>query len=314
MKKTLTSLLMLGTAGIMSAGLISCRKDKNEQTVKEYDQEQIQNYIKANGLTMTRDLSGGDTTGMYYQILRQGKGAALDYPSDIFFVYSIKSLDGTYAVTDTVTNHAYNYVGHLTPPGLVLAIKNILKTNGTQARVLIPSRLAYGINGSGTGSGRLPGNESLDYYINIIDPSDQPKYDDLVIKNYMKAKGINSSDYTPLTVGNWTMYYRITQAGTGTAAVTDNSQVGIQYTGTLMNGTIFDQFNPSDTTYTTVDYQSVPKGWQQGFKKVTKGAKLTILLPSGLAYGKTPPSSFTDAVLPANSCVRYDFNIMSISN
>src|ERR1700761_173922 len=140
MKQTLTTLLLLCTIGIMSFGLVSCHKDNNNVDIKTYDQQQIQNYITANRLTgMKRDLSGGDTTGIYYQILRPGTGKVIDYSDDISYVYTIKTLDGQYSVVDTVVNHAYNYVGHLSPPGLILAMKNIIVNEGTQARIIIPS-------------------------------------------------------------------------------------------------------------------------------------------------------------------------------
>ena len=50
--------------------MVSCRKDKVELTLKQYDQQQISNYISANGLSgYLRDTVGGDTTGMYYKII-----------------------------------------------------------------------------------------------------------------------------------------------------------------------------------------------------------------------------------------------------
>jgi FKBP-type peptidyl-prolyl cis-trans isomerase FkpA len=321
MKQTLTTLLLLCTIGLMSLGLVSCHKDSNNVDIKTYDQQQIQNYITANSLTgMKRDLSGGDTTGIYYQILRPGKGKVLEYSDDVSFVYTIKTLDGQYTVVDTVLNHAYNYVGHLAPNGLMLAIKNILINDGTQARLLIPSRLAYGTSGSGTGSTRLPGNESLDYYINMINTTKldvpnsnlQPVYDDMVIQNYMKTNGLTG--FTKTSDG---LYYKIAQVGTGTVAVTENSVVGLQYTGKLLNGTIFDSYNAADTTATAVNYQNMIPGWQEGLKLVTKGAKLSLIIPSALAFGKTPAStgySFTVQTPPASACLYYDFNVESVTN
>ncbi len=318
MKQTLTTLLLLCTIGIMSLGLVSCHKDNNNVDIKTYDQQQIQNYITANGLTgMKRDLSGGDTTGIYYQILRPGNGKVIDYSDDISYVYTIRTLDGQFAAADTVVNHMYNYVGHLTPPGLILAMKNIIINEGTQARIIIPSRLAYGTAGSGVGSTRLPGNESLDYYINTINstpktPTSQDTYDDLCIQNYMKANGLTG--YTKTASG---LYYKIQQVGTGTVPITANSVVGLQYTGKLFNNVVFDQVNYADTTALPVNYQNMILGWQEGLKLVTKGAKLSLIIPSGLAYGKNPASfgaAFTVQSPYANSCLYYDFNIESVSN
>ncbi|WCT11452.1 FKBP-type peptidyl-prolyl cis-trans isomerase [Mucilaginibacter jinjuensis] len=319
MKQTLTTLLLLCTIGLMSLGLISCHKDNNNVDIKTYDQQQIQNYISANGLTgMKRDLDGGDTTGIYYQILRPGKGKVLQYSDAVSIVFTYKTLDGQYVSADTVLNHAYSYVGHFTPPaGLMLALKTILVNDGAQARILIPSHLAYGTSGTGTGSTRLPGNESLDYYINMINsepnlPNSEPIYDDMVIQNYMKTNGLTG--YTKTADG---LYYKIVQVGTGTVPVTENSVVGLQYTGKLFNGTIFDGQNFADTSSFPVNYKNMIPGWQEGLKLVTKGAKLSLIIPSGLAYGKNPATfgaSFTVQAPPANSCLYYDFNIMSVTN
>src|ERR1700753_798068 len=92
-------------------GLFSCRRDKVEPDIKQYDQEQIQGYMAANGLTgvMKRDTSGGDTTGTYYQITNPGAGAPLDYTDAISYVYTIRTFDGKYAVTDTIVNHFFGY-------------------------------------------------------------------------------------------------------------------------------------------------------------------------------------------------------------
>jgi FKBP-type peptidyl-prolyl cis-trans isomerase len=313
MKRTLFTLLLSGTFGLMAVGLFSCRKDKNEPTLKQYDQQQIEAYMSANGLTsvMKRDTSGGDTTGIYYQILNKGTGKVLDYPDMISYVFTIKSLDGSYVLADTIANHGYSYVGHMIPQGVMLAVKNILKTNGTSARLLIPSHLAYGTSGIGTGTSRLKGNQSLDYYINVV--QNQAAYDDLVIQNFLKANGLTSY-YTRTSSG---LYYRILQAGTGTQHPDSYSTLGVQYTGKLLNQSIFDGFNPAvgDTTYTSFDIGDLVPGVQEGLQKVTKGAKISMIMPSALAYGNKSLPAGTDGVtVPPNSCLIFDFNLMAVTN
>lgn len=323
MKQTLTTLLIFFTVGLMSVGFISCRKDNQNVDIKTYDTQQIEAYIQGHNLTgYTKGYLNGDTTGIYYKIIKQGSGPALDYPDKIFFVYSANSLDGKFLQADTVINHIYNFLGHISPAytlpqipyGVQLAIKNILKYRGTQAHVIIPSRLAFGSTGVGTGSTRLPGNESLDYYINLVDPAAQPAYDDLAIKNYMTAHGL--SGFTKTASG---LYYKVTQAGTGTTTVTPNSTIGLQFTGRLLDTLIFDQYNGADATINTVrDYSLIPAGWQEGFKYVTPGAKLTLLMPTSLGFGALPSSAYGfsggTVSVPPNSALYYEFNIISITN
>ncbi len=87
---------------------------------------------------MVRDTSGGDTTGIYYQVITPGKGARVNYTDNVSFVYTIYSFDGKYVSADTITNHYDEYLGHVSPNGLMLGI-----CNGFQALVKL-GLLPYG--------------------------------------------------------------------------------------------------------------------------------------------------------------------------
>jgi FKBP-type peptidyl-prolyl cis-trans isomerase FkpA len=147
---------------IAVTALSACKKDKVDQNIHEYDQQQIESYMSANGLTdFKRDTTDGDTTGMYYKIINKGTGPALEYSDEVSLVYTVRSMDGKYALTDTIVNHVDEFLGHLTfstqtrralPKGLQLAIKNVLKYRDGSMRLLVPSHLAYGTAGFSTGS------------------------------------------------------------------------------------------------------------------------------------------------------------------
>jgi len=303
-------------------GLCSCRKDGNDVDIKQYDQNQIEAYIKANNLTgMQRDKAGNvDTTGIYYQITNQGKGETLNYDKRQSFIYTIKSLDGKYAVTDTFINRSYNYLGAVAPKGLMLALYNLAKTKGTQARFLIPSRLAYGITGVGTGSTRLPGNESLDYYVNILNDADVDKYDETSIQKFITNN--NLTGYQKMPSGLYpqsAIYRKILQAGTGTVQSTQNSTLTVQYTLYLLNGTIVEQYNDQETVNTGVAIDlanGAIQGWKEGLAGVVAGSKVSLILPTRLCYGipaKTDPT--TGAVtIPATSCLRFEINVLTVTN
>jgi FKBP-type peptidyl-prolyl cis-trans isomerase FkpA len=155
MKQTTFTLLLFCVIGLMS-----CRKDKVELNIKQYDQQQILNYISVHGITgMVRDLVGGDTTGIYYQILNPGTGPRLSYSDRVAFVYTLRTLDGVYQSVDTIANHYDDFLGHVStdnlPLGLQTALINDLQYSDGRMRVLIPSHLAYGINGTGSGSSQV---------------------------------------------------------------------------------------------------------------------------------------------------------------
>ncbi|MFI5136867.1 MAG: FKBP-type peptidyl-prolyl cis-trans isomerase [Sphingobacteriales bacterium] len=330
-------------------GLASCRKDKTQLTIKQYDNQQILNYIAANGLTgMKRDLTGGDTTGIYYQIINPGTKSidgtpfdTLDYPSQVTFVYTERTLDGTFVSSDTINNHFFNYVGHITnslPLGLRTAVHNLLKYPGASMRVLIPSHLAYGINGVGSGSSqvsnnRIAGNESMDFYVHAV--NDFQVYDDQVINSYMTANGLTG--YTkvkmqvPIPVGTqlnpllyWagknsnpatkysaTYYYKILTSATTNDPITDNSTITATYTGQLFNGVIFDQSYNGTTVYTggvSNFIAAVRDGLENTNIKVVAGTKISLLIPSALAYGIPANSS-----IPPFSCLRFTWQILTVT-
>jgi FKBP-type peptidyl-prolyl cis-trans isomerase len=321
MKQTTFTLLLFCVIG-----LLSCRKDKIEPTIKQYDQQQILNYIKVHGLTnMVRDTVGGDTSGIYYQIISPGNSAhRLQYPSLISLVYTLRTLDGVYTSIDTINNHFYDYLGHIAtdnlPLGLQTALINDLKYSGGTMRVLIPSHLAYGVNGTGSGSSqvannRIKGNECLDYYINVVD--NQPVYDDLVINNYMKNNSLTG--YTKITTGTGAgTYYKVLTAPTGTDIVDSSKTITFTATGQLLNSTIFYSANTSGVV-NTGDVDSFYIGVQQAMiaSKASVGTKISILLPSALGLGTTS-STGTDqnnnsVTIPSNSCMRFTFIIDTVT-
>lgn len=324
-QKFFTLLLLSATC------LLSCRKTKVEPDIKQYDQIQIDNYISAHGLTgMKRDKSAGDTTGMYYQIINPGDSVyngtpipRLDFPDKIALVFSLRTFDGKYVQSDTIANHFDDYLGHLTtahslPVGLQLGIYNILKHRGGSMRLLIPSHLAYGVSGYGSGStqvanARIAGNQCLDYYVHVIGniPTDnEATYDDLVIRNYMQANNLTGYTKAQSTSipGNY-YYYKIETPGTPPATpLTDNSSVTVTYTGQLLDGIIFDSAHngTNSATFTLGDLTAGSKDALEAYSSV--GAKISLLLPSILGYGEIAYGS-----IPPNSCLRFSYVISAVT-
>ena len=305
MKQTIFTFLILSVVG-----LISCRKTQVDKDIKQYDQEQIETYISTNGIIgMQRDLSGGDTTGIYYKTILPGNGVGYEYTDSISFVYTLKSFDGLYSSADTIVNHYSAFVGQIAasrlPSGLQLMVKNVLKKGGSM-RILIPSRLAYGTTGYGSGSNstvntKIAGNQCLDYYIHAV--SNQKAYDDEILVKYIAANSLTG--YSKASSG---LYYKIIKPGTGTTPITDNTTVSINYVGSLLNGTVFDQYAVADNaTGTSFEIPDMIAGVQEGAKNYcTTGSNVSFLIPSRLAYGKV-----ANGRIPANSCIRFDMVVVN---
>lgn len=307
MKQTIFTFLMLSVIS-----LFSCRKESNQLSIKQYDQQQIQNYIASQGLTgMIQDTTGNDSTGMYYKILSPGTGKAVDYPDKIYFVFTLRSFDGTYSSTDTIANHFYDYVGHITsgnlPSGLQIAVHNILKYPGASMRLLIPSHLAYGRTGYGSGSSqvannKIPGNASLDYYVHSIYLPNIGKYDDQVIQNYMKANNLTGYTRTPDS-----LWYKVLTPATSNDPITINSTVTATYTGQIFNGTVFSQYNNAGGYPYAVN--SLTLGEQEGLKNyAVTGTQISLLIPSKLGYAGVALSG-----RPVFSCLRFTYIIDAVT-
>ncbi|WP_158825155.1 FKBP-type peptidyl-prolyl cis-trans isomerase [Mucilaginibacter lacusdianchii] len=306
---------------LLTLGFVSCRKDKQDIGIKEFDEQQITAYIKANGLNNMKR-ADGDTSGIYYEILNQGTGATLRYQDTIAYTFSINSLDGLYNSTDTVFNHGWSFVGQLIPSGVQQAVYNLVKTKGTRARFLIPSRLAYGSSGFGNGSSRLRGNQSLYYYINVI--NNQDAYDDACIQSYFKNTNSNPAEYTKITSGRYAgLYYKIRKAGTGTTLINETSTVAIDYKGSFLNGTVFDPSNYSENNNAspaTYDLNN-PNALIPGFREAlllakNQGTDITVIVPSRLAYGRPGSVNPTTraVVIPSNSVLIFDVTINTVTN
>jgi FKBP-type peptidyl-prolyl cis-trans isomerase FkpA len=309
MRKITFTLLVL-----TCVGLLSCRKNDTDPNIAQFDDNNIQAYIKANGLTsMVRDDTPGDTTGIYYQILSQGSTAtAMDYSDTVKFVFTLKSFDGKYNSLDSLTtNHYDGFLGHINqgglPKGLQVAIHDLIKYKGTRARVLIPSRLAYGVNGYGSGSSsnvntRIAGNQCLDYYINVV--SSENKYEDQVIKNYLAANSLTG--FLPATGG---YYYKITVPGTGTDPLGQYGAFTSTYSGKFLTGTVFD----SSTTAVAFDLSgngSLPvTGVAQGLQGLTTGTAISLILPSRYAYGRAGTTG-----IAGNTILYFDFTLATVTN
>lgn len=308
MKKIIFSLLIA-----IVAGFVSCRKTDADPDINQYDEEQILAYIKSKGITgMQRDASG-----VYYKVLKNGTGPRFQYSDSVGLVFTLHSVDGNYASTDTISNHYSGYLGHISAAGYPLALQTaiyeLVKNYGGKVRLLIPSHLGYGASGVGSGSStttntRISGNQCLDYYINVMNnqPTDnQNTYDDLVIKNYLTANGL--AGFQKTTSG---LYYLITRAGVGTTPVTDNSYVNCNYTFQLLNAYVFDQYN-FEGSGARLEVPELTAGVKEAFKSfATTGTKMTVIIPSYLAYGKTGISS---QKVPGNSCVRFDVQVLNVS-
>jgi FKBP-type peptidyl-prolyl cis-trans isomerase FkpA len=136
---------------------IGCFKN-NECKSKTPQQEQsaMLNYASANGITAT-----AHSSGLYYQVVNPGSGATPTLNSRISVKYKGRLMNGT--VFDSTSTSAVSFILGGVIPGWQLGIPLIQK--GGSIKLLIPSSLAYGCQGSGP----IPSNSVLYFDVDLID-------------------------------------------------------------------------------------------------------------------------------------------------
>jgi FKBP-type peptidyl-prolyl cis-trans isomerase len=149
----------------------------------------------------------------------------------------------------------------------------------------------------------------------LKDQHEQIAKDSVIIANFLKEKNI-----TALTTPSG-LRYVITKPGKG-ENVKDGQTAKVNYAGYLLNGKYFDtsievvakekniyrqggRYVPYDVV---VGKSQVIQGWHEALKLMNKGSKMTVYIPSSLAYGKQRRSE--DIV--ENSVLAFDLEIVDI--
>ncbi len=269
----------------------SCKKEY--ESIQTIDDAKIQAYIKQNNLSVVKD-----PTGFYYQILDAGTGDVLLNKDSVFYTVIIKSLTGTVYSETAKYNNAGTYLGYVTPDPFRIAMANVKR--GGKVRLLIPSYLAYGKNGSGN----VPSNEVLDCVITTLKEKSQIALDDNRIKAFLLEKNLVAQ---PSSTRVW---YIVTQQGTG-LPVDIASTIKVKYTGRLLNGTIFDQTTGDATAEFRMNDPTLIQGWRKILVAFSKGTKVRIFVPSDLAYGLR---GRLQAGISESSILDFDIEIVDVTN
>lgn len=154
--------------------------------------------------------------------------------------------------------------------------------------------------------------EQANYYENMAQAKES---EDSIRAQYIADNHITAK---PTADG---LYVIVNKKGKG-PKVEDGKTVAIDYTGRLLDGTIFDSSREADAraagnhvegrTYQPLTYkvgeQHLIPGWEKGVMGQPEGTELTLIIPSSLAYG---PGD--GRVIPPFSTLRFDITIVSVN-
>lgn len=109
------------------------------------------------------------------------------------------------------------------------------------------------------------------------------------------------------------LFYSIANPGTGTSINNLCTILKVTYKGKLKNGTGFDL--EADTIPATFELGRTIPGWQKGLPLIKEGGRIILYIPPSLAYGSTDIKNSNGAVvIPANSMLIFDINLLGVSN
>lgn len=110
------------------------------------------------------------------------------------------------------------------------------------------------------------------------------------------------------TTASGLQYSVVADAADANAAMPkETDTVSVHYTGTLIDGTVFDS-SVERNEPATFPLNGVIPGWTEGLQLMKVGSKYRFYIPSALAYGEqgAPP------VIPPNSTLIFDVELLSI--
>lgn len=104
------------------------------------------------------------------------------------------------------------------------------------------------------------------------------------------------------------LLYRVENVGNGEYPKYDTSKVTVHYEGVLRTGEIFDSsYQRGDTI--TFPLNRVIKGWTEGMKYINEGGKITLWIPSKLAYGEHGAGT-----IGPNEALKFTIELFEVEN
>ena len=293
----------------------SCKKEY--ESIQSIDDRKLEDYFSKNNIAAVKDPKG---TGFYYQITNPGTGDFFLNTDSVLYSVTIKSLfNGTTYYTTPAAGNLGNKVGYTSQLQVVAPSTNYvngvfasftsistairaLKPGGS-AKLYLPSYLAFGKNGEAAIN--VPSNDVIEITITTLVEKSQAALDEQRIQAFLTSKGITNAvrDVTGV-------YYVVTQVGTGTEPIDLSSSVTFNYTGRLLNGTVFN--SSTDGTYVTVlanGDKRVIAGWRI-LTRYKKGTKIRLIIPSGRAYGNV----VVDSSIWENTPLDFDIEVLEVAN
>ena len=128
---------------------------------------------------------------------------------------------------------------------------------------------------------------------------DQMEVDEKLIQEFISKNKI------PAVRHSEGFYYHIITPGAGNIVYTLNTVVSANYTGRLLNGSVFE----TSTSPIEFPLSGVIKGWELGVRLIQRGGKIRLIIPSELAYGRAGKGK-----IKPNTVLDFDIELVNVQN
>lgn len=146
-------------------------------------------------------------------------------------------------------------------------------------------------------------NDDYDEYLKNLEEYQKQVYEQYQVDSVLISDYVTEFDTLAVYHEKSGIYYTILDEGDELKPDV-NSIVAVQYKGTLLDGTVFDETEDDETL--SFSLSNLITGWQIGVPLIGGGGKIILYLPSYYGYG----TNETEKV-PANSVLIFDIDLVS---
>ena len=119
------------------------------------------------------------------------------------------------------------------------------------------------------------------------------------IEAYLDTNNIEAQEHSS------GFYYQIVSEGSGEGTPGLCSEITINYSGRLKNGSQFDSQNG-----VRFILGSLIEGWKKGIPLIKKGGQIKLFIPPSLGYGNNPVTNNGQVVIPPGSMLIFDITVI----
>lgn len=243
------------------------------------------------------NIDGADSVtlpnGLKYYTIEQGEGPTAKEGDNAYIHYAAYLKDTSLFDSSRKKGEAVRIaVGKSQViEGWDLAIQQM--NEGAKLKVIIPPKLAYGIDGYGN---IVPPNATVSMDLEMVKLSPEIK---------VKQWEADTTQSIELTSG---LKCFVVQSGQGELIVKE-SIVSMHYTGYLTSGKIIDSSVKREEEFVVpAGIGAIIEGWDTALMFMKKGGKYQLYIPASLAYGK---EGYLPEI-PANADLIYDIEIIDV--